>query len=312
MPHMETERLECIDIAKGYLILLVVLGHLLPETLMKTWIYSFHIPAFFVLSGITSNHSHSFQLKPSFFIKQKVSSIMLPLFVFEVLGVLGRGCRFGFMHRWKGFFGDFIKLYFNNTVNWFLFAIFFCELILYYLKTKSTNSGRSQSKYYIIYATCLLLGTLLPSSHFFAVVSLILLGTGFIGLGSLSAKMILKYSRKRVVIVISALMSILNAIYCERISIYDHELGNPVLFLIMGFAGTLLVLGLSEYLTPTLIREIGKCSLWIMGTHLPLRNIIYALFENVLPEYCLMVLTLALVIIINLGFQKIKQDSVQQ
>lgn len=306
------ERIEYVDIAKGYLILLVVLGHLLPESVVKTWIYSFHIPAFFALSGITSNYSHSFQLNPLSFIGKRASSILRPFFLFELLGALGRGIRFGFHQRWKAFFGDFITLYFNNTVDWFLFALFFSELIHYYLKKKSIYSGHSQRNIIYIYISCLLLGTLLPSGHFFAVLSWILLGTGFMGLGSLYEKTILKYSQNLAVIVIVAFMLVVNAIYFGRVSIYDHQLRNPVLFLVMGFAGTLLVLGVSENLKPPLIRDIGRCSLWIMGTHLPLRNIIYALLDGVLPEYSLIILTLVLVILINLGIRRIKLDVVQR
>lgn len=98
------ERLKFVDIAKGYLILLVVLGHLLPESVVKTWIYSFHIPAFFALSGITSNYSHSFQLNPLSFIRKKASSILRPFFLFELLGVLGRGNQVWFPSKMEGVF----------------------------------------------------------------------------------------------------------------------------------------------------------------------------------------------------------------
>ena len=47
-------RIPEIDIAKGVGILLVVIGHNLPvESMLRNYIYTFHIPLFFVLSGMT-------------------------------------------------------------------------------------------------------------------------------------------------------------------------------------------------------------------------------------------------------------------
>ena len=50
-------RLGYIDAAKGLLIIMVVVGHITnfntPVTaFVKTWFYTFHIPAFFIISGL--------------------------------------------------------------------------------------------------------------------------------------------------------------------------------------------------------------------------------------------------------------------
>lgn len=57
------ERIQEIDIAKGIGILLVIIGHSVPyESILHTWIYSFHMPLFFILSGfvITRDNDISF------------------------------------------------------------------------------------------------------------------------------------------------------------------------------------------------------------------------------------------------------------
>lgn len=52
-------RIRTIDIAKGIGIILVIMGHLLPEnSYLRSVIYSFHMPLFFILSGMV--------LKPSY------------------------------------------------------------------------------------------------------------------------------------------------------------------------------------------------------------------------------------------------------
>lgn len=49
---METKRITTWDVAKGFGIILVILGHLLPEeSYLRSFIYSFHMPLFFILSG---------------------------------------------------------------------------------------------------------------------------------------------------------------------------------------------------------------------------------------------------------------------
>lgn len=56
----QAERIGYIDIAKGILIILVVLGHIttFPHAItygIKAVITSFHMPAFFIISGILTN-----------------------------------------------------------------------------------------------------------------------------------------------------------------------------------------------------------------------------------------------------------------
>jgi len=52
-------RLRNIDLFKGTLILLVILGHMIPEaiddSLWRTIIYSFHMPLFIGISGFLFN-----------------------------------------------------------------------------------------------------------------------------------------------------------------------------------------------------------------------------------------------------------------
>lgn len=51
------ERIEYFDIAKGILILCVVIGHVFDRGVINQYVYSFHVPAFFIISGIMQNYS---------------------------------------------------------------------------------------------------------------------------------------------------------------------------------------------------------------------------------------------------------------
>ncbi len=47
-------RIEWVDIAKGIGIILVIIGHVNTfNSSVKEWIYSFHMPLFFILAGVT-------------------------------------------------------------------------------------------------------------------------------------------------------------------------------------------------------------------------------------------------------------------
>ena len=77
------QRIGNIDTAKGILIILVVIGHVLnfnaPATsAIKTWIYSFHMPAFFIISGLLINPEKWERQSFLTFIKHKAYSLLIP------------------------------------------------------------------------------------------------------------------------------------------------------------------------------------------------------------------------------------------
>ena len=49
---MKRNRLHWIDCAKGLGCAFVVWGHVAPGTILTEWIFSFHMPLFFMISGI--------------------------------------------------------------------------------------------------------------------------------------------------------------------------------------------------------------------------------------------------------------------
>ena len=56
--------LHYIDIAKGIAIFLVVLGHVyMTEDTCNRWIYSFHVPVFFIITGMLMEHSNGWKKK---------------------------------------------------------------------------------------------------------------------------------------------------------------------------------------------------------------------------------------------------------
>ena len=80
-------RIDYIDNVKGILILLVVLGHCIDgETYLKTVIYSFHMPAFFIISGILLNYSSAVGKNFGAFLLSRIRQLLIPYILFEFLG----------------------------------------------------------------------------------------------------------------------------------------------------------------------------------------------------------------------------------
>ena len=50
-----SNRIEEVDISKGIGMVLVITGHLCVSASLRSFIYSFHMPLFFILSGIVYN-----------------------------------------------------------------------------------------------------------------------------------------------------------------------------------------------------------------------------------------------------------------
>ncbi len=81
--HMESKRIEWIDMAKGYGILCVFVGHMVQSSALGLFVYSFHLPLFFFLSGFLFNPGDNFFA----FLKKKCRGILLPYFTLGLLVV---------------------------------------------------------------------------------------------------------------------------------------------------------------------------------------------------------------------------------
>lgn len=83
---MRKQRYTWIDMARGIGIFAVVLGHLLRDGgKLNYWLYSFHVPLFFFISGaVFSTRNKSFRQ----FVKKLVKNIMVPYVVFSIISLV--------------------------------------------------------------------------------------------------------------------------------------------------------------------------------------------------------------------------------
>ena len=73
-------RLEWLDIAKGITIILMVMGHSAIPNELARFIFAFHMPLFFIASGITTKY-------PSFlaFFKKKSKGLLFPFIIYSII-----------------------------------------------------------------------------------------------------------------------------------------------------------------------------------------------------------------------------------
>lgn len=71
-----------IDVARGIACALVVIGHV-PSTpgIVHTWIYSFHMPLFYIISGMVLNTNDPFKA----FFKKRIKGLLIPYFALNLL-----------------------------------------------------------------------------------------------------------------------------------------------------------------------------------------------------------------------------------
>lgn len=139
---LKKERTEWIDLARGWAIVLVVFAHTPIPAKLSSYIYSFHVPLFFIISGFLLYNGLS--KKPADFIKNKVLRLAVPYLFFSIIGyaywVVARhvGWEAGadsinIMTPLNGTFMAIRDSLFmtHNSALWFICSLFVSEVAFY-------------------------------------------------------------------------------------------------------------------------------------------------------------------------------------
>lgn len=86
-----TYRIEYVDLSKGIAIFLMVLCHTGVHNHFTQWVYAFHMPLFFIVSGMLFKNT-SFSLK-EYSIK-KIKQLLVPYFLFAMILCFGTNSYF--------------------------------------------------------------------------------------------------------------------------------------------------------------------------------------------------------------------------
>lgn len=117
------QRIEYIDLAKGIGMIFVVFGHMLNHYSLEAYaIWSFHMPLFFILSGMCFNASRWSLFIP--FLKRRIKTLAVPLLIFAILVHYGK-CLLGFGSCPITEMPQVDKI----EIGWFVLVLFLAEII---------------------------------------------------------------------------------------------------------------------------------------------------------------------------------------
>ena len=163
------KRIPILDIAKGIGIILVVVGHCLEmRSSIGRFIWSFHMPLFFIISGLCFNEMHHNNIKA--FVVSRFKSLVFPAAIFTAFSIIvAYGLRLDNASKmlcdlsYRGLPGAL----------WFLLVLFITE---------------------IVYSECLHLVKLVNKDHYFVVMIFLATIAYFIGCYASSLHIVGAYS----------------------------------------------------------------------------------------------------------------------
>ncbi len=330
------ERIITFDIAKGIGILLVVFAHVNYTPILLNFIYSFHMPLFFIISGMFFRKEKYGSFAN--FAKHRFITLICPYLFFYTVSMI---IRFSISIIHDGFSDALISEYLMyflqmfiaersaamvNTPLWFVPSLFVVECIYYFI---------SKLKPALVVLMCSILactGWFLESSY----ISLegvvipwnlptVLFAVGFYAIGNLSfdemRNMVSKIQKSRY----KAAISIGGALLCVlilvplvqlngKISLGSRHLNNGFILYCSGIIGSAGILFVSILLEKSrFLRFCGQNSFCIMSTHVLIRYIylgLYGVFgfelfdetklsETIAPFLVVLVLSLICTLIYN-------------
>ena len=336
-------RLDYMDTARGLAILLVVIGHY-PKTGggIITWLSSFHMPLFFILTGMLSMYTLEAEKPVKEFLFKKARTILLPYATFSLIIMILR-LVYEF-YKTSNFSIATITEDFMMTMTlsgisvlWFLPVLFFAQ-ILFYLVLKFR--GRNVS--YMVAIVSLLIsiiGNRYYQSFFgetdvfsYKIIALlllvilrILLAYAFIAAGFLFQTY---FPPKKIFSLMELLITFLFLLFGIAVSLSNIRvdmrtmtLGNEGLFLIGALTSSLAVVLLFrnfdvfKYPGKKVFAYIGRNSLVIMATHVDffvmlaalklseLVQIEYPMIQFIVETACVIVVITVLEMALVYGYQ---------
>lgn len=273
-----TDRILWVDVAKAICIWFVVSGHCLQLVYKSnelashifSAIYSFHMFAFFFLSGLVFKRKNEPFAK---FIKIKFQRIILPCYVFTFLWV-----SYSFANKSFGKL-NFIEIFkilflYRNGMSsryWFLPCLFITYIVFYFIL-------KMDKRLQVIFIVTIFLLDILQRYYIDFVfpysAEIIGLSIPAFGIGNLISKYILKpHSSRSINNVMLATVGLIvvggiEALGLPYVEMYDNYCPSIISYIICGGSGTIFVLAVSVILQNIKsLQKIGKYTLEIYGIH---------------------------------------------
>lgn len=292
---MTKQRIAYLDMAKGIGIILVVIGHstYASADLIK-WITSFHMPLFFIVSGMLIFHTQEERGQGKETIIKKAKSIMLPYLSFSILYVFVNTLYYFYDPITMPIMSVLAICYksiilMGSSVLWFLPSLFLGEII--FLEIRRRTNHRVTVAIVFVIGILGLLGKklLLPALSQGLVVDIVivicraampvvLLAIGYYimkFMKNAEDKISVRKQMPAKELALALLLLIVNILISHYNGVVDLSFmifNNDILFLIGAISGTMAVVLLCKNMkVEKLIKGLsyfGRNSLIIMATHI--------------------------------------------
>ncbi len=284
------KRLNYLDYAKGISIVLVVLGHIIyTQSPIKIWLYSFHLPLFFFISGCLLRYKNNYSFNN--ILRNRIRTIMFPYFAFSLLlfplWIFQTSVIQKVSLNLESVSDYFIKVLTLRGPGalWFLPCLFLVEVSFVFILNHIKNTR-------VIYFI-LLFSSFIPfiikeyTMNKFVVIFLrVLVGIFFFGIGYYLFNYVnSKKINKKLIILGLMLINVITSIISGFVDLYSLELGNYFLYYISAVSGMLCILLMcktSLELKP--LRFLGSNSLIIMATHQELIRVFLKILQIITNE----------------------------
>lgn len=262
-------RIEWLDAVKGIGMLLVIFPHtgLLNENIAK-WIYSFHMPLFFILSGYTFTR---YKLSCKDFFYKLLKSLIIPYFVYAA-----GFCIYQVIPNWL--WGDEIfRLYsikefvvqINCTPLWFVTVLAISEIVCYIIMKVNKSPiwvsvwGLSLFIIGIIYNLQVRIYLPWNADLVFFAVPFVLFGIGLRHV--LNIDKVMKVQTLLILFAINVCSELAN----DRVDMVCRNFGNYLLFFVAAVSGSLFLIGVANRVRKNrALKYIGKNSFFFLGFHI--------------------------------------------
>ena len=276
-------RLEWVDIAKGILIILVIVGHAHINPLLDYIINSFHMASFFVLSGFTSSVKDDYRC---FFVK-KTRRLLIPYLLLSILLLLYQYLSHIMLNTEysivSGISSVFIPISGRSGTTvyhlWFLPCIFLADMCVYMIIKCYTQKKLIP----IIAVTMVMILAIFFFLHtgIVSVISLLPISVFYILLGHRLRIITENYNTNHVTNCLLSVFLLTLFVYLNyrlgggSVDMSSLTLGLWPLYLLSGIAGSLFTISLSQLIKHQgFLSSIGKNSLYYYGLHYEILGII--------------------------------------
>lgn len=275
---MENSRIAWIDIAKGLGIFLMVCGHTSIPDYLSNYIWSFHMPLFFIISGMLYNPN---KLRNGFgvFFKKKFKTLVIPYLFFL-------GCDIVYRLKYDTINIDMFLKGKIESAYWFIQVLLLVEIINALL-IKYTGK---------LYIYCLVFLSLMGywayiyNFHLPYRIEVVGLASLHYGMGYMLGGEIYKINTNLFYSVLLCFLSFIVSLFIPRLDMNINQYGSYLPNILAAWIGTISFICLSKNIEllsdKSIIKRFfifaGYNSIVIMGLSIPINMIIKHFLKNIL------------------------------